>query len=55
VPVGYWQCTAFDQNMTPYTAGGATVNEAAYNATYDCGQASYQGNCYIPQNYCRLR
>jgi hypothetical protein len=56
VPVGYWQCTAFNQELTPFYATGMTEHQAAYNAMYACGgpSASAMG-CYVPEGYCRLR
>jgi hypothetical protein len=56
VPVGYWQCTAFNEYMQPISAVGNDVNQAAYNALYECGGANYEAfGCYIPQGYCQLR
>src|SRR5262249_19810280 len=56
LPYGYYQCTAFDQNMTPFPEIGTTEDQAAYNALYACGGEDYQtAGCYIPEGYCRLR
>ncbi len=56
VPVGYWQCTAFDEDLNAFSEIGATLDEAAYNALYECGGLYWEDfGCYIPQGYCRLR
>ncbi len=53
VPIGYYQCTAFDRNMNAYSASGLSVDQAAYNALYDCGGSDFQMyGCYIPNGYC---
>lgn len=53
-PRGYWQCTAFDDNGTPYSEAGRTEDQAAYNALYECGGGDVY-ECYIPAGYCRYR
>jgi hypothetical protein len=52
---GYWQCTAYNGDLYSYTAMGTDVNQAAYNAMYDCGgpDADARG-CYIPDGYCNF-
>jgi len=56
VPIGYWQCTAFNSAMQPFSQTGPDVNQAAYGALYACGGANYQQfGCYIPQGYCQAR
>ena len=56
VPVGYYQCTAFNAAMQPVTQFGPDINQAAYGALYACGGANYQAaGCYIPEGYCQLR
>jgi hypothetical protein len=54
-PIGYWQCTAYDEGQNPFSASGLTQNAAAYNALYDCGGDDYAETCYIPENYCQRR
>ncbi|MGZ3745004.1 MAG: hypothetical protein ACXWRA_14570, partial [Pseudobdellovibrionaceae bacterium] len=49
---GYWQCTAFDYRLRPYSSIGYTMHEAAYNAMYKCGRRRARELCYIPSNYC---
>jgi hypothetical protein len=55
VPFGYWQCTAFDQNMNTYSAAAPSQQQAAYNAMYDCGGPNANAMCYIPAGYCGVR
>jgi hypothetical protein len=56
VPTGYWQCTAFNSAMQPFSRTGPDQNQAAYGALYACGGANYQQfGCYIPQGYCQAR
>jgi hypothetical protein len=56
VPVGYWQCTAFNSSMQAFSSIGPDVNQAAYGALYQCGGPNYQQmGCYVPQGYCQLR
>jgi hypothetical protein len=51
---GYYQCTSFNNNLYGFSAIGATIDEAAYNALYDCGGPYYlQSGCYIPNGYCQ--
>lgn len=55
IPAGYWQCTAFDENLTAYSDIGPTADQAAWNALYDCGGDDPEANgCYIPEGYCRF-
>lgn len=55
-PQGYWQCTAFDQYMRPYSDLGQTEDQAAYDALMMCGGPNYmQMGCYIPPGYCQFR
>lgn len=56
VPVGYFQCTAFNPYMYPYTAFGQTQDQAAYNALGYCGGPNWMAyGCYIPPGYCQYR
>ena len=56
MPSGYWQCTAFNEQLRGFSAIGPNRDEAAYGALYNCGGASYEAaGCYIPENYCRFR
>jgi len=53
---GYWQCTAYNAEMQPFSDVGPDSNQAAYNALYSCGGPDYQAaGCYIPAGYCQLR
>lgn len=55
IPVGYWQCTAFDEDLNAFSEIGATIDEAAYNALYECGGLDWEEEgCYVPEDYCRL-
>ncbi|GIL18617.1 MAG: hypothetical protein BroJett040_23680 [Oligoflexia bacterium] len=54
-PFYWWQCTAFDYYRYGYSASAPTLNEAAYNALYDCGGFYYWNECYVPEGYCRLK
>ncbi|PIS11659.1 MAG: hypothetical protein COT73_02825 [Bdellovibrio sp. CG10_big_fil_rev_8_21_14_0_10_47_8] len=55
-PYGYWQCMAFSEDRQVFSASAPTLNEAAYNALFDCGGPNYQQyGCYIPDGYCRRR
>lgn len=56
VPLGYWQCTAFNQNLQPFSAFGPDMDQAAYGALYACGGPNFeQFGCYIPPGYCQVR
>ncbi len=56
IPYNYYQCTAFDEYMNAFSAGGRTINEAAYNALYACGGSTFEySGCYIPEGYCSRR
>lgn len=56
IPVGYWQCTAFDEDLNAFSEIGATLDEAAYNALYECGGMDWdEEGCYVPEDYCRIR
>ncbi len=56
IPVGYWQCTAFNQNGQGFSDMAPTIDQASYGALYECGGPNYQGNaCYVPQGYCQHR
>lgn len=52
ITAGYWQCTAFNSSNYPYSALGLSIDQAAYNALYDCGGSRGQDLCYIPAGYC---
>jgi hypothetical protein len=58
VPVGYTQCTAFNQQGQAFSDIGSNIDEASYDALYSCGGQDYQQNgsgCYIPDGYCQGR
>jgi hypothetical protein len=55
-PRGYWQCTAFNEDLEPYSGYASNVDDAAYSALYECGDADYTDDgCYIPDGYCQYR
>jgi hypothetical protein len=50
---GYWQCTAFNQDLQPVSDVAPTLEQAQYAALYSCGGPDWQAEgCYIPPNYC---
>ncbi|HEX7673348.1 MAG TPA: hypothetical protein VF412_04205 [Bdellovibrio sp.] len=50
---GFWQCTAYSEDMQAYSATGRDVELASYNALYDCGGPNAEDRgCYIPEGYC---
>jgi hypothetical protein len=56
VPVGYWQCTAFDENLVAHSDIGPTIHQAGWNAMYECGGSDPEAKgCYIPEGYCQVR
>jgi hypothetical protein len=55
-PAGYYQCTAFNEDLQPVTDDGPSLDEAAYAALYSCGGPDYANSgCYIPEGYCQRR
>jgi hypothetical protein len=50
---GYWQCTAFNQDLQAVSDTGPTLEQAQYAALYSCGGPGWQAEgCYIPPGYC---
>jgi hypothetical protein len=59
VHVNQFQCTAFNENMTPFVAYADTEDEAADRAIAWCATSAngdvVAAGCYIPASYCRYR
>ncbi|MBK9294822.1 MAG: hypothetical protein IPM57_10350 [Oligoflexia bacterium] len=56
VPVGFWQCIAFNGYNNSFVGVGVDQNIAAYNALHVCGGPYYQmSGCFIPMGYCQFR
>ncbi len=52
---GVWQCVAFAANGTSFFGtSNFSVNQAAYNALWTCGQYTWNDGCYVPPYSCRL-
>ena len=54
IPVGTWQCVAFNPYGAWFVGASPIQNQAAYNALWECGGFTWQASsCYVPPGYCQ--